>query len=356
MVTSLQAAAVLVGLAAVGADVDAVVAEAGLTREELVDPERRLPREATERLWQAACRATGDPAFGLHVAELVTPGSFGVLEYIARSSRTLGDAVVRIARYARLADDAAEIAFVKAGSEVTIVPRLTDGWAVPSDVMEALLAVLLRMARELTGDAHLAPRAIELCHPAPADTREHARIFGVPIRFGAERNGMTFSEAQLAMPVIKADPTLSAILDRHAQELVSRLPPAGRGADGTPGFSPVESLGQRVRGLLAAELREGNPVLERIAATLGVSARTLRRRLKEEGTTLTGLLDELRHELALRYLEERALTLEAIAFELGFADARAFRRAFKRWTGRAPRAAADGAARTPSPRRSPRAE
>jgi AraC-like DNA-binding protein len=323
-VTTLQAAAIVAGLAAANADVGAVLAEAGISFDDLADPERRLPREAMLGLWKAARRATGDPAFGLHLAERVTYGSFGVLEYVARSSSTLGDALTRVARYARLLDDVGEIAFVRAGDAITIVPRLGDSWPIPSDVMEAILAMTLRMARELTGDASVLPRAVELRHAAPRDVREHARVFGVPVQFGASRDGITFPQALLELPVPRADPALLAILDRHAQELLRRLPPVG-------------TLAARVRALLAGELRGGNPVIDTIAAKLRVSERTLRRRLKDEGTSLTALLDELRRELAVRYLEERAMTLDAIAFELGFADARAFRRAFKRWTGRAPR-------------------
>ena len=323
-VTGLQARAIALGLAAAGADVEAVFAEAGIPLAALNDPEQRLPRERMLTLWQKARERAGDPAFGLHIAERVPYGSFGILEYIARSSSTLGDALGRVARYARLLDDVAEIAFVKQGDEITLVPLLSDAWPIPSDVMEGILAITIRLARELAGDPELVPRAVELRHAASFDTREHARVFGVPVRFGATRNGISFSLFQLALPVIKADPSLSAILDRHAQELLRRLPPTG-------------TLGQRVRALLAGELRGGNPDLDHIASRLRVSTRTLRRRLAGEGTSLTALLDELRRELALRYLEEKAMTLDAIAFELGFADVRAFRRAFKRWTGRSPR-------------------
>jgi AraC-like DNA-binding protein len=323
-VTSLQASAIVVGLVAAGVDADAVFTRAGIPLAELGDPERRFPREAMLTLWKTARQEAKDPAFGLHIAEWVPYGSFGVLEYIARSSATLGEALARVGKYARWLDDVGEVSFVKRGDDVTIVPLLSDAWPIPSDVMEGLLAFTVRMARELCGDPSLLPRAVEVRHAPPPDTREHTRVFGVPVRFNAGRDGITFSESQLALPVPKADPALSAILDRHAQELLKRLPSAG-------------TFAERVRGLLAAELRGGNPELEQVAAKLRISARTLRRRLKDEGTGLTALLDELRRELALRYLEEHAMTLDAIAFELGFGDARAFRRAFKRWTGRAPR-------------------
>lgn len=324
MITSHQAAAILVGLVAAGVDAEAVFARAGIPVSELSEPDRRFPREKMTVLWRLAREASGDPAFPLHLVERIPHGSFGVLEYVARSSSTLGEALGRVIRYVRLLDDVAEIGFLRQKDEVTIVPRVTDAWPIPSDVMEALLAMTLRLARELTGDPSLLPRSVELAHPAPADCREHTRVFGLPVQFGARRSGITFAAAQLSLPVVKADPALSAILDRHAEELLRRLPPAG-------------TFGQRVRGLLAAELRGGEPSLGAVAAKLGVSTRTLRRRLDDEGTSLTALLDELRRELALRYLEEHDMTLDAIAFELGFADARAFRRAFKRWTGRAPR-------------------
>jgi AraC-like DNA-binding protein len=329
MVPSLQATAILAALVVAGADPVAVLARAKLSPEELTDPERRFPREVMLGLWRAAVEATGDPAFGLHLAERVSYGTLGILEYIARSSATLGEALARVAKYARLLDDVGEITFTTTDDAVTITPRLGDAWPIPNDVMEALLALVLRLAREMCGDPKLLPLSVELHHAAPPDVREHTRVFGVPARFGAPRDGITFQRAQLALPVVNADPALSAILDRHAQEMMRRLPPAG-------------TFSQRVRALLAGELRGGNPALEPIAARLRVSPRTLRRRLKDEGTSLSDLLDELRRELAIGYVEERAMSLDAIAFELGFADARAFRRAFKRWTGRAPRAGDDG--------------
>jgi AraC-like DNA-binding protein len=324
MITSLQAAAIVAGLVGAGVDPTEVFARAGIPLADLGDPERRFPREAMHVLWSEAQRASGDPAFGLHIAERIPYGSFGVIEYVARSSSTLGEALSRVARYVRLVDDAAEIAFVEAPGSITIVPGTSDAWPIPAEVMEGLLAFTLRMARELSGKPELVPVAVELRRHRPADAREHARIFGVEASFGAARNGVTFASAQLALPVVRADPALSAILDRHAAELLRKLPPA-------------QTLSQRARALLAAELRGGDPTLERIAPKLGIGDRTLRRRLKEEGTSVTEILDELRRELALRYLEEDTMTLDAIAFELGFADARAFRRAFKRWTGRVPR-------------------
>jgi AraC-like DNA-binding protein len=323
-VSATQAMFLLAGLSAAGANTAEVLARAGLTGADLSDPEKRLPREVMVMMWTAAVEVTGDEAFGLHVAERLRPGMFDVIEYLARSSHTLGEAAARAQRYVRLFDDVAQLALEPDGDMITLVPRLGQGLAFPLGVVDCVLAATLMFARQTTG-VPLVPVEVTFTHEPPRDIAEYQRIFGSPVRFQAAREGLTFAKEHLALPLVTADPHLSAILDRHASELLRRLP-------------PVDNFVDRVRCMLAEELRGGDPSAERIATRMHMSSRTLRRRLEEQGSGVQPLLDDLRKELALRYLEEARLGLDEIAFELGFADARAFRRAFKRWTGRTPRA------------------
>jgi AraC-like DNA-binding protein len=322
-VSALQATFVLAGLQAAGADARAVMTKAGLAPEDLSDPQKRLPRELIMGLWYAANEVSGDPAFALHVAEKLRPGMFDVLDYLARSSLTLREAMTRAQRYVRLFDDVAELLIEEEGDEVTLVVQLGHGHEMPLGVAECVVTAGLIFARQTTGVA-MRPVAVSFTRKAPPDLREHERVLGVTPRFSAARNELRLTSADLALRLVTADPTLSAILDRHAGELLDRLP-------------PIDKLVDRVRGILAEELRGGDPSAERVAARLSMSTRTLRRKLEEQGTGLSPLLDELRRDLALRYLDEARLGLTEIAFELGFADERAFRRAFKRWTGRTPR-------------------
>jgi AraC-like DNA-binding protein len=325
-VTALQASAILAAMQAAGADATAVIAKVGLSEADFGDPSARLPRETVIELWYAALEVTGDEAFSLRMVELLKPGSFDLLDYLARSSATLGDSLLRAGKYARLFDDVAEIAVETSEDDVTISPRLAYDLPIPPGVMEAVLAVIVRIARETTG-THVRPRKVEFTHASPRDPSPYRKLFDCEVRFGAERNALVLGKGELALPLITADPVLSAILDRHAQEVIAKLPKA-------------DSFAQRVRGLLASELRGGDPSLERVATRLHMSARTLRRRLESENTSLQAILDQLRSELADRYLTEQKMTLDEVAFELGFADVRAFRRAFKRWTGRSPRQSA----------------
>jgi len=117
---------------------------------------------------------------------------------------------------------------------------------------------------------------------------------------------------------------LCSVLDRHAENLLSRFPPRN-------------SIVDQSRSIIGHELRGGDPSLERVAAQLGLSARTLQRKLHEQHTSHNELVDHLRHELAVRYLQEREMAIGEVAYLLGFSEPSSFHRAFKRWTGATPR-------------------
>lgn len=134
---------------------------------------------------------------------------------------------------------------------------------------------------------------------------------------------MVFRRERLDAPVIASDPGLLPILEQHAEALLGTIPEGG-------GFT------RRVCELIARELTGGTPSAERIAERLHMSARTLARRLDGEGTSFSKLLDELRRELAIGHLRDRDISVSEVAFLLGFGDANAFSRAFKRWTGEPP--------------------
>ena len=125
------------------------------------------------------------------------------------------------------------------------------------------------------------------------------------------------------MPFETADPQLQAILEAQVLAMFQRL-------------TKVKAVRDSVRRLLAGELCNGEPNLEQIAPRLHMSARTLHRRLEEEGTSFRQVLAEVRREIGARHLSERRLAIGEIAFLLGFSEPSAFHRAFKRWTGHAP--------------------
>jgi AraC-like DNA-binding protein len=149
-------------------------------------------------------------------------------------------------------------------------------------------------------------------------------VFMGPVHFGAALNGLIFDGSLLDIPIPSCDSALSVKLKRQAEELMEEAQMLGFKA--------------QVRAALAAELRGGDATAERVASALSLHPKTLSRRLKAEGTTFRRLLDELRMELARRYLRQPGLSVEEVAFLLGYSERSAFHRAFQRWTGQAPRA------------------
>jgi AraC-like DNA-binding protein len=311
-------------LTARGYDVNALLRREGVDPVLLRDHDARLPHAAAIRLWQAAGELTNDTNLGLHVAEAIRPGLFGALDYALRTCANLGAAFTRLCTYHRLLHDAAHVELEMDRDHAILSHRLPLPGGAPRPVSEFILTAWLVTSRQATGVA-CAPVQVSFPHAAPVDTSELRRVFGCPLKFGQSRSELVLSRKLLDLPLLKADPVLQAIVEAQVVALLAKLPKA-------------EATTDAVRRLLAEELPNGQPRLEQLAPRLHMSARTLHRRLEEEGTNFRRVLTEVRHELAVRHLVECQLAIGEIAFLLGFSEVSAFHRAFKHWTGHAPHA------------------
>jgi AraC-like DNA-binding protein len=167
-------------------------------------------------------------------------------------------------------------------------------------------------------------KAIRFTHKEPSYRAEYDRIFGVPIFFESHMNALLIDGAFLNMRLSSANPYLSEILSARADELLKNLENSKTNRD-------------RVESLLMPILHTGEASVDMIAGKLALSRQTLFRKLKAEGTTFEQVLDELRHKLALYYLNGKNVSVNETAYLVGFSDPAAFSRAFKRWTGSSPR-------------------
>ncbi len=304
-----------------GVSLDDDLPELKLDRTDLTDPDVRVPHRLAIDLLEFAIERTGDEALGLHAAELVEPGQFDVSEYAALSSETLGECIERSGRYLRLLHDRLNTWLVVEGERASQGCDMPPPLRFPPAAVDFFLAVMVLMGRRISPGWN--PLQVRFAYPEPSDTAEHVRVFQSTLRFGATDSCLVFSAERLAAPMPKADARLCTILDRHAEQLLEQLPAADRLVD-------------QVRQLVLSELRGGEPTNQRIARKLALSTRTLRRRLQEEGTTFKQILEELRRDMALRYLSERQLSPGEVAYLLGFSTPSAFHKAFKRWTGVTP--------------------
>ncbi len=316
--------AIVAGAAAAGIAPPELLAAARIDPADLDDDDGHLPQPAEARLWREAVRLTGDDCFGLHLSERIAVDTYGALGFAVRSSATLGEAYDRVARYLRLLVRGPVFAIVIDGDAAHLRHVPPRGFTPSRHAVEMLAGNLVMLARRGV-DARFAPRSVRFRHEAPARTAEHRRLFGPDVRFGEAHDEVVIDRSSLARPQLEAEPALGAVLDRHLGALLSALPEDG-------------SFLHRVRSALAAELCRGEPALPALAARLGMSPRSLQRRLQQEGSSLSVLLDALRADLAGRYLSESQESISEVAFLLGFSEVSTFHRAFKRWTGVTPAA------------------
>jgi AraC-like DNA-binding protein len=316
---------VVAAAAAQGVPPGKLLAAIGLDPQALIASDGRIPAEPVLRAWQAAAELSGDPAFGLSAVEHLA-SDYLSLGFAVHGSATLGGALRRIARFFPLINQHAAIELVDDGAVARV--RIAIRVAVPDQALrhpaECLLAVILKIARRATG-VNLQPTAVAFRHTAPLDASVHHRVFGVVPRFGQPHHELAFDRAVLDLPHVAPDAGLVSLAERHLDRCAGELPAA-------------ETFTARVRRVLLEEIQLGEPTLARLAARLRVSERTLQRRLGGAGTSMQALLDEVRCQVSVRQLTESTRTIAEISYAVGFAEVRAFHRAFKRWTGSTPAA------------------
>ena len=292
----------------------------GCTVEDLRRGEQISSRQAW-RMIQRALRLTGRPDLGLELGIRENFSHFGLPGFAMTVARTLREAVEIAVRYQNQTGGISNVSLDCGDDLVALVVAsdLPDESVLPF-VMEEFFASALAIARLLVGD-HFGLHSLEVAYPEPAYAERYRQIFACPVHFGRARNRAQVERRWLNVPIATHSPVMSAQLAvlMEQQARARALPPRSTTA--------VEQL----------LLRPGNArlSLDQVAGVLLLSVRTLRRRLREDGSSFRALSERVRVQIALRLLQEGS-TVAAASEQLGFSDVRAFRRAFKRRLGEAP--------------------
>lgn len=285
------------------------------------DPTQRMGVRLSQEMLRGLLELTGDPDLGLRAAQATEVGDFEVFEYVAASAPTWRAGFEALIRYSMLLNGAADFRLEEDHAQARVVLHSTvelNRAGVDFQVAAFHVAFARRRLRE-AGDLQVCFR-----HPRPVDAGAYAQTFGdTQVFFDADFDGFRFDHALLDQPVRTADASLHAVLRGHADGLLAEFEPSGDWV-------------QRVRTDILENLTRGRPAAEKTAARLGVSRRSLTRKLGEHATNFTELLADVRRRSAVRYLEGTKHSVEEIAFLLGFSESPPFVRAFKRWTGASP--------------------
>jgi AraC-like DNA-binding protein len=268
----------------------------------------------------------GDPAFGLTLARAALARPLGLFSHVVWLSGTVRDALTRAVKFWSVVSQRTTLSLDEtAGGVATLRQRVVSKAPRGRILTEYPFAALALRAREATR-GEFAVRAVRFAHDGDAPAA-YEEVFRAPVTFGAAADELDIDNAQLELRLVGGDPITLAALEAKVIELIGDAPAR-------------DPFIERVRSAAAANFAGATSPTE-VARRIAISPRTLRRQLEKHGSTLRGIVDELRRERADALLDAGS-SVKEIAFQLGFSEPSAFSRAYKRWTGKAPKDNASG--------------
>jgi AraC-like DNA-binding protein len=308
-----------------GVDVAGLMRESDVDERLLAKPGMRVPLDSVIRLWEHARRSTGDESFALHVAEFLPFGAYKTYDLLLATAPTIGDALVKAAKYNGFVNDAFRPTLQQRRDQVCIeYVNCVDPQCNPPEYLEFIFACFLLRFRLTTGVA-LRPKELHFRHSPPRDSSELYRVFQAPIRFRQPVTRAFLDPSDFRIPQLFADAATSELLE-HYIEATLHHPCAD------------DDLIVALRGALQGLLSSERVTLAAAARRLGVGRRSLQRNLEARGTSFREVLRALRYELSLTLVKRRGVSMNDAAESLGFSELSSFSRAFKKWTGMSPQA------------------
>lgn len=310
-----------------GRRVEAILEEAGVDKGNLADVDGSVPLSVVEMMLQAVSARFNDPLLGLHLASDIQPAAFGAIGLIAQTCATFGEVLDVVVRFNGLLSNIGNTSLRHGPGTVEICWQCTVGGELFRRVAsEYVLGALVVMARLLLSEKPDILLSANFCHARPNDTdlvREYFSFFQCPVHFDKPIASLVVPASFLNIPMRHGDTFTKEVLEQHARQLMSQR-------------ENRRSLTENVRRLVSAMWIDGPPSKEQVAAQLGISGRSLHRRLKEEGSGFQEILSDLRFQDTCQQLRETSLPVTAIAEQIGFHSQQAFMRWFKQKTGITP--------------------
>jgi AraC-like DNA-binding protein len=300
---------------------DVMCARAGLEPAELANAELRLPLDRGTRVLAAAWELSPTPAIGLHIGCSAPVGALHIVGHLVTTPANTREAIQLFLRYSALVWDGGVFCFSERGSVARFsYEHPVAGSPFERFAAECALTFVLKRGLQLSG-ADNRPDEVQLRHAAPPYASEYERIFRCPVLFSQAANQLVFDTRLLDVPQPHRDDSLCELLRERADALLARE-------------SSADHLSERIVELLKLHPKDTDAA--RIARRLGLSPRSLQRRLHGANLSLSRLVDAARRDVACASLRHAHAAIKDIAYRLGFSEPSAFHRAFKRWTGMTP--------------------
>jgi AraC-like DNA-binding protein len=315
-----------------GHDLSAILQSAGLDFDPLDEQSAAYRSEISamqySRVYQQVLHLMQDETFGFAAGGLTTPGAFRMMCYCIISCRNLGQAIQRTAEFYRTFFDERSQLYTNFSDLYARVGYRTLGSGSDDPRLVVADAYGLSLWHRFFGWLCGRPiplKRVDLRGLEPARVDKYEDLFGCPLYFGQASDLLYFDSACLAWPLVHTEHSLREFLRTAPYQLLIM--------DNDPGG---KSLTMQVKAMMGHDFSSGFPGFDAISQALGMSAPTLRRRLKREGTTFQQLKDEARRDAAILWLDRADTSINEVAAQMGFTDPSAFHRSFKKWTGLTP--------------------
>ena len=312
------------GLSLLGLDSDEILASADVDLAKYAEGDQRVPWELVDRVWSLAVEKTGDPTLALDVVEALNPAVYRSLGIALICSSTLRDFFQRFERYFAVMSTLEKTRFVETAESAAFVDtRLVDysehTLGCHADAFAAFVVKFIRLMYK----PDYAPLRVELAWTPPPEWQgRYPKYFGAPVSFGHADSAVFVDLADLDQPLAGANPEIARQNDHVVMSVLEKLEELDL---------PLKAYAKLIEFLPSGDCRR-----ERVARSLHMSESAFQKKLRLAGTSYQQVLDATRSELARHYLADPAISVDEVAYLLGFSDCSNFIRAFKRWLGTTP--------------------
>lgn len=300
----------------------AIFAQAGMDPAELKNPLARYPWSQLQTLWELTHQASDDD-IGIAIGQRWSPTSFHALGFAWLASASLGDALYRFSRYGSFLNDGLDYQLSAEGLQYrfSIRQRQNKQLLHSAIAIDAGVAALIKMLRMLLGPQFCAD-SINVPHPPNQAGLLLEQLCACPIHYQGDSIDFLFAREDIEQALATGNAELTQAHETILQQHLAKR--------------EQQDLVNRTELAIIQQLPSGNIKESNIAAVLNMSSRTLQRRLAEKNCSFSQLLQKIRQQRSLEYVDNRQLALSEIAYLLGFSEQANFTRAFKRWYGCTP--------------------
>lgn len=304
-----------------GADFTKVCEELGFAPHDLNESDKLVPFEPAAQIWDVVIKHTNDTLLGLHLGEELSPTILGMLGYLMQNCRTLHESFVWVSKYWSLISTMAKFEVEESSEQILIHNESAILWQhkYPESArqsVELAMSGALKISKLLTGKK-IVPVRVEFAYPSRA-VSEYERIFQSAIQFNGKRNTLAFRKADILLPVISYDKSLFEFFQKTLDQKLKSL-------------RKYERFSDQLKQKILTDFKGRPPSIDIVASSQNMTARSLQRKLKDEGTSYRDIVNDLKKELAQTILRQPEFRIGEVAEILGYSDSSSFRKAFKKW-------------------------